>query len=146
MNSLMFCTVGRWLHTVSDNPSLLSTQIPYILSTTCPSSPHMPIQSPHAHPVPTCPSSPHTPIQSLATFHPNFSQDAVHHNLIILSQDAVRHNLINLSQDAVHHNLINLSQDAVHHNLINPFTAQAWTISGLKDAGTCLQTVYFPVL
>ena len=39
MNSSVFCTVGHWLHTVSDNPSLLSTQILRILSTTCPSSP-----------------------------------------------------------------------------------------------------------
>ena len=29
---------------------------------------------------------------------------------------------------------------------INPFTAPDCTISGLKDAGTRLQTVYFPVL
>ena len=29
---------------------------------------------------------------------------------------------------------------------INPFTAPACKISGLKDAGTGLQTVYFPVL
>ena len=29
---------------------------------------------------------------------------------------------------------------------LNPFTAPACTISGLKDAGTRLQTVYFPVL
>ena len=29
---------------------------------------------------------------------------------------------------------------------INPFTAPACKISGLKDAQTCLQTVYFPVL
>ena len=28
----------------------------------------------------------------------------------------------------------------------NPFTAAACEISGLKDAGTCLQTVCFPVL
>ena len=95
------------------------------------------------------------PIQSLATFHPNLSQDAVHHNLINLSQDAVHHNLINfsqdavhhnlinLSQDAVHHNLINLSQDAVHHNLINPFTAPAQTFPGWKMQGrACKQCIF----
>ena len=30
--------------------------------------------------------------------------------------------------------------------VFNPFTASACTVSGLKDAGRCLQTVYFPVL
>ena len=29
---------------------------------------------------------------------------------------------------------------------VNPFAAPACNISGLKDAGTRLQTVYFPVL
>ena len=27
----------------------------------------------------------------------------------------------------------------------NPFTAPACKVSGLKDGGTCLQTVYFPI-
>ena len=34
----------------------------------------------------------------------------------------------------------------VYLRTINPFTAPARKISGLKDAGTRLQTVYFPVL
>ena len=40
--------------------------------------------------------------------------------------------------------LQNLGSD--HKPVLNPFTAPARKISGLKDAWTCLQTLYFPVL
>ena len=43
-----------------------------------------------------------------------------------------------------------MGSDESHFNrcrvLINPFTATTFKISGLKDARTRLQTVYFPVL
>ena len=42
-----------------------------------------------------------------------------------------------------HHVLFRYSYCTDH---INPFTAPACKMSGLKDGGTCQQTVYFPVL